>query len=77
MYVCLCKGITDTQIRAAVEDGACSLREVRSALGVASQCGKCGLLARQLVSDALEELPQVEERLYYAASCPPRRRASI
>ncbi|MFT6276087.1 MAG: bacterioferritin-associated ferredoxin, partial [Halioglobus sp.] len=42
MYVCICKGITDTQIRAAVEDGASSLREVRNTLGVASQCGKCG-----------------------------------
>ena len=68
MYVCLCKGITDTQIRAAVEDGAVSLREVRAALGVASQCGKCGLLARQIVCDALSELPQVEEQLYYAAT---------
>ncbi len=71
MYVCLCKGITDTQIRAAVEDGAHSLREVRSALGVASQCGKCGLLARQIVKDALADLPQPAEQaageLYYAA----------
>ena len=48
MYVCLCKGITDTQIRAAVEDGASSLREVRTTLGVASQCGKCGILTREI-----------------------------
>ena len=32
MYVCLCKGITDTQIRAAVADGASSLREVHNTL---------------------------------------------
>ncbi len=68
MYVCLCKGITDTQIRTAVADGASSLREVRSALGVASQCGKCGLLARQIVRDALAELPAVDEELFYAAN---------
>ncbi len=46
MYVCLCKGITDSQIRAAIEDGASSVREVRNSLGVASQCGKCGVLTR-------------------------------
>ena len=51
MYVCLCKGITDTQIRAAVEDGANSIREVRNSLGVASQCGKCGILAREIVRE--------------------------
>ncbi|MFV8818534.1 bacterioferritin-associated ferredoxin [Haliea sp. E17] len=68
MYVCLCKGITDSQIRTAVEEGASSLREVRAALGVASQCGKCGLLARQIVRDALAEMPQLEEPLYYAAT---------
>ncbi len=68
MYVCLCKGITDSQIRAAVEDGASSLREVRSMLGVASQCGKCGLLARQIVDDALAECRAMDESLFYAAS---------
>ena len=68
MYVCLCKGITDSQIRTAVEEGASSLREVRAALGVASQCGKCGLLARQIVRDALAEMPHLEEPLYYAAT---------
>ena len=41
MYVCLCKGVTDTQIRAAAADGADSLRAVRERLGVSSQCGKC------------------------------------
>ena len=66
MYVCLCKGITDTQIRTAVRDGATSLREVRSRLGVASQCGKCGLLARQIVSDSLEQPPVADESRYYA-----------
>ena len=53
MYVCLCKGITDSQIRAAVADGATSLREVRKALGVASQCGKCGVITREIVSESL------------------------
>ncbi len=54
MYVCLCKGITDSQIRDAVSAGAESIREVRDQLGVMSQCGKCSTLAREVVKNALE-----------------------
>jgi bacterioferritin-associated ferredoxin len=65
MYVCLCKGITDTQIRAAIEDGASSFKEVRNSLGVASQCGKCGILTREIVRETLTNNVQ-EQELFYA-----------
>jgi bacterioferritin-associated ferredoxin len=67
MYVCLCKGITDSQIRAAIEDGATSLRDVRNSLGVASQCGKCGILTRDIVRESLLESSE-EQDLFYAVS---------
>lgn len=67
MYVCLCKGITDSQIRAAIEDGATSLRDVRNSLGVASQCGKCGILTREIVRESLLETSE-EQDLFYAVS---------
>lgn len=51
MYVCLCKGITDTQIRDAITDGACSMRDLRERLDVASQCGKCGRECKSLISE--------------------------
>lgn len=54
MYVCLCQGITDSQIRAAVESGAESLRQVREALGVMSQCGKCACLTKDIVDTCLQ-----------------------
>ena len=53
MYVCLCNGITEGQIRDAVGDGVRSLRELRQCLGVASCCGKCADSARQVVRDTL------------------------
>ncbi|MEH6634921.1 MAG: bacterioferritin-associated ferredoxin [Halioglobus sp.] len=68
MYVCVCKGITDTQIRAAVEDGASSLRDVRNTLGVASQCGKCGIMTREIVRESLSDLAEHGEQLFYAVS---------
>ena len=40
MYVCLCQGVTDNQIRDAIYEGCCSYREVREATGVGTQCGK-------------------------------------
>lgn len=68
MYVCLCKGITDTQIRAAVQDGASSLRDVNRTLGVASQCGKCGVMARDIVRASVEHSVESNQQLFYAVT---------
>lgn len=51
MYVCICNGITDKQIRAAVSRGVNSLQELRDELGVASQCGGCSEFAVSLIED--------------------------
>ena len=56
MYVCLCNGITDGQIREAIYEGCCSYREVRETLGVGSQCGKCACLAKQVVRETLSNM---------------------
>ncbi|ANF59065.1 bacterioferritin-associated ferredoxin [Halotalea alkalilenta] len=56
MYVCLCKGVTDRQLRQAVEEGASSWKEVREATGCASQCCKCARVGKEIVRDALAEL---------------------
>lgn len=57
MYVCLCKGITDSQIKEAIYDGATSVGQLRKCLGVASQCGKCGISAREIIQETLSEVP--------------------
>jgi bacterioferritin-associated ferredoxin len=53
MYVCLCKGITDRQIKEAVYDGATTVGQLRKCLGVASQCGKCGITTREILQQTL------------------------
>jgi bacterioferritin-associated ferredoxin len=69
MYVCVCKGITDRQIKAAIDDGAHSLGRLRKALGVASQCGKCSVMTRELLDEALSDAPMVNGLpLFYAAA---------
>lgn len=62
MYVCICKGITERQVKAAVDDGCTSLRELRAELGVASNCGKCACHVRDVLNEALAAsavVPQV------------------
>ncbi|HWP94533.1 MAG TPA: bacterioferritin-associated ferredoxin [Gammaproteobacteria bacterium] len=55
MYVCVCHAVTDREIRAAVDDGLCTLRELADTLGVATGCGKCARLARELIDARLRE----------------------
>ena len=67
MYVCLCKGVTDNQIREAVENGITRFGQVRKELGLASQCGKCGILARDVFNESLQRDVE-DEQLFYAVS---------
>lgn len=53
MYVCLCNGITESQIRDAVYGGAGSLPELKVGLGVASSCGRCADCAQQVIQEIL------------------------
>ncbi|MDD5328479.1 MAG: bacterioferritin-associated ferredoxin [Sulfuricella sp.] len=53
MYVCLCQGVTDGQIREAASAGACSMRDLCANLGVASQCGKCAKCAHKILQESL------------------------
>ena len=65
MYVCLCTGVTDGQIREAIYEGCCSYKEVRQATGVASQCGKCACLAKEVVRETLNKLQTAQAAIPY------------
>ncbi len=52
MYVCVCKAVTDRQIREAAESGAKNLRDLRATLGVTSECGRCASCARDCLKAA-------------------------
>jgi len=49
MYVCLCKAVTDSDIQAAMDQGAESLHDVQQSLGVGLGCGRCQATAREVV----------------------------
>jgi bacterioferritin-associated ferredoxin len=67
MYVCVCKGVTERRIAAAVRDGACSLRDLSRELGVGSACGKCLPMARDVLTGT-----QAGAAHAYAADAMPR-----
>lgn len=64
MYVCLCRGITDQDIREAIENGAESYREIRDLLDLGTCCGRCAPEARSIIS---EEVALLASRLAIAA----------
>lgn len=52
MYICICNGITERQVRRAIRDGATTMRELRDTLPIANCCGCCAPAARELLDAA-------------------------
>ena len=50
MYVCNCNGITEREVKGAVELGCASVADLTRDLGVGSCCGKCVPDARRLLA---------------------------
>jgi bacterioferritin-associated ferredoxin len=53
MLVCHCRGVSDRQIKRAVRNGACSVRQVARETGAGMRCGGCRNNVAQVVEDAL------------------------
>jgi bacterioferritin-associated ferredoxin len=51
MYVCICNGITDKQIRRAAEAGVHDIGQLQNALGVGSGCGSCKQQATEILGE--------------------------
>jgi len=58
MYICLCKGITDQDIRDAMKTSG-NRKEVFKKLGLADDCGSCFDEALNIVNESSKNLPQV------------------
>jgi len=52
MYVCICKSVTDKQIRRAAAHGIDDVLQLRDSLGVASECGTCARSAQTILDEA-------------------------
>lgn len=55
MYICVCKAVTDKQIKSAIENGHCSRKHLNQCLGVGSVCGKCSRHVKQILDESHAE----------------------
>jgi len=60
MYVCICKAISDQEIKEAVANGAEDLDSIQAHLGAGTNCGACVDHAQAVIDEALAQ------RLAYA-----------
>jgi bacterioferritin-associated ferredoxin len=54
MYVCVCKAVSDQDIRRAVVEGARCLEDLQARTGCTTCCGCCEAEARELLEANLE-----------------------
>lgn len=54
MFVCLCKSVTDHQIRDAVDQGVTSFDAMQSHLDVSTVCGACSCEVKQVMENKLQ-----------------------
>ena len=60
MYVCICHGVTDTQINSAIDDGAHTMKQLSSELKIGSQCGKCCQCSKRVLNNKLMQIAEAE-----------------
>ena len=54
MYVCVCNAVRDRDLRQAAQSGCGSFRERQALTKVATCCGRCEPLAREVFGQALD-----------------------
>jgi bacterioferritin-associated ferredoxin len=66
MYVCLCVGVTNQTVAAAVAAGASTSNQVAQACGAGSECGRCRRTVRAIIdarrADAAHPRPDAQDR---------------
>lgn len=55
MYVCVCKAVTDGQIKQAIDNGVSSRRQLFHCFGVGGDCGKCNKLVKELLDGTMRK----------------------
>jgi len=68
MIVCVCKAVSDRQIRNAVKGGASNLRDLARELGVGTCCGKCLPEAKAALCASLDACESTRPGLFSPAA---------
>ena len=63
MYVCICTGVTERQIREAAQRGVSDLTALRMATGCSTQCGSCAEQAQAILDEHFVSAQQQPPRV--------------
>lgn len=56
MYVCICRAVTEADVRGCIDDGACTVRDVVDRCRAGTGCGSCVGKIAALLGDARKAL---------------------
>jgi bacterioferritin-associated ferredoxin len=51
MYICICNGITDRDIKAHAQNPDCTLADLECTLGLGAGCGRCKPAAAEVLNE--------------------------
>jgi bacterioferritin-associated ferredoxin len=51
MYICICRVVSSTTVRAVIAEGARTVRQVADACGAGTDCGRCTAHVRALLEE--------------------------
>lgn len=54
MFVCVCKAVTDGEVRACIDDGALTVDDVGHACGAGTDCGSCQEMIEAMIAARAE-----------------------
>ncbi len=57
MYICVCKAVTDKQIKVAIDKGARTRKQLYQCTGAGDVCGKCTRHIKQMLDENLCSQP--------------------
>jgi len=57
VYVCLCNGVTEREIRQAAQAGCGSMAELTMRTGCGATCGSCVSMACEILDETRNEAP--------------------
>ena len=60
MYVCICHGVTDTQIEIAIDQGVDTIQKLAKELNVGTQCGQCCSCAKKVLNNKLMQIAEAQ-----------------
>jgi bacterioferritin-associated ferredoxin len=52
VIICLCRGVSESDLLRVVERGACTLEAVTAACGAGGDCGACTVLLADLLAES-------------------------